>query len=313
MISPLEQLSPNSAASSPCAELRRDFLYISYIDDSGSSGANLGDERPLEKSGRIAKSPVQVIGGPIIEEKTYSSIELALSKSVFNLVPEDQWDEFEFHAVDLFHARPPFDRLGLPKCWQLIKEVLFTMKGLKLPVICGVVDRAKLNDEMYWTADPADMAFALYLKLLGAWLDSHSSDPFIPARGLLICDDPRMHKRDDSRRDDPDRRGDVRHSIERAYKRKRNKPIRVSWDDQESVNAALSGMAIYLFDDMYFGNSKNSVGLQLADICVYVVARRLAERPDPEGFYDIIKDQLIYKIFPSAEPSITNDLPKGTV
>jgi hypothetical protein len=59
------------------------------------------------------------------------------------------------------------------------------------------------------------------------------------------------------------------------------------------------GLGVNVFDDLYFGDSKNSTGLQIADICVYVIARHLAKKPDAKGFYDIISGQIFNpKMFP---------------
>jgi hypothetical protein len=258
-------------------------LYISYVDDSGSSGTNLEDRQV----------PFQVIGGPLIEDTIYSRLQLALATEIFNLVPRDDWESFEFHAADLFRAKPPFDRLGAEKCGQLLERALGVIKEYNLPVICGSVDKANLKTQLYRTADPADMAFELYLQSLQEWLEKNSTDQFSVARGLLICDDVRLHKQDDSRKDDPERKGDLRYRIEQAFRRNKTRPISISFDNNIEKSAGIDRFSTYLFDDIYFGDSKNSIGLQLADICVYFVARNLASRSDSRGFYDIIKDQLV--------------------
>ncbi len=64
---------------------------------------------------------------------------------------------------------------------------------------------------------------------------------------------------------------------------------------------------------MYFGSSKNSVGLQLADVCVYFIARHLAGKPDSEGFYDTIKDQIAFSEVYPTDASILSELEKGGV
>ena len=105
MIKPLEQLSPNSTASSPCAELRRDFLYISYVDDSGSSGTNLEDRQV----------PFQVIGGPLIDDAIYSHIQIALATEILNLVPSAEWESFEFPLLSKNCGSIPAPEAG-PRC-----------------------------------------------------------------------------------------------------------------------------------------------------------------------------------------------------
>jgi hypothetical protein len=44
---------------------------------------------------------------------------------------------------------------------------------------------------------------------------------------------------------------------------------------------------------MYFGDSKYSIGIQIADLCSYFIARRLAGDSETEHFYKMIEPQII--------------------
>jgi hypothetical protein len=46
-------------------------------------------------------------------------------------------------------------------------------------------------------------------------------------------------------------------------------------------------------DDLYFGDSKESVGLQMADLCNYFVWRHLCGKEDDQGFYKMFAEQII--------------------
>lgn len=50
----------------------------------------------------------------------------------------------------------------------------------------------------------------------------------------------------------------------------------------------------YIHDDMYFGASKDSVGIQLADLCSYFIGKHLEKDEAAEGFYQIFSDQILY-------------------
>jgi hypothetical protein len=248
----------------------RRFMYLGYVDDSGSTGNNLDD----------GQAPFQVIGGPIIDEESYPPIQTILAINIEELVPPEQWDSFEFHAVDLFHARKPFDVLGQEKCWSLLATALGCVRKFKLPVLYGAIDKENLKSKIFRTAKPVDMAFRLYLQALEEWFEAiydpakqvdHASWP----HALVIADDSRK---------------DMRNDLERGFRDAVKKGKAGQWP---------KGLGLNVFDDLYFGNSKNSIGLQLADICVYVVARHLAQKPDAKGFYDIISTQVFNpKIFP---------------
>jgi hypothetical protein len=235
------------------------FMYIGFIDDSGSTGSNLTDP----------DSKYQVIGGPIIEDRRYLGIEAVLlsgAQDVFGEQEEEDWEKFEFKACDLFHCHPPFDKLGPEKCLKLMQESLEWMRGLKIPIIYGAVDKVRLNNQVYKSAKPADMAFRLYLDSIGRWFEQKFVEQE-PAKGILICDDSR--------------KSGIRHTIELVFRELRKKP----------QNRMSFGLTQYLFDDMYFGDSKNSTGIQMADLCVFAIARNLAHKPD-KGLFDIIKDNI---------------------
>ncbi len=121
------------------------FMYIGYIDDSGSSGKNLDDRQ----------APFQVIGGPLMNDIAYGGIELVLNREISRLVPEEQWDEFEFHASDLFHANPPFRDLGQERCFQLIEAELKWLNKFRIPIIYGATDKVRLKQQLYRTSGSA--------------------------------------------------------------------------------------------------------------------------------------------------------------
>jgi hypothetical protein len=46
---------------------------------------------------------------------------------------------------------------------------------------------------------------------------------------------------------------------------------------------------------MYFGSSKDSVGIQLADLCAYFVAKHLENNdPEAESFYQIFSELIVH-------------------
>jgi len=44
---------------------------------------------------------------------------------------------------------------------------------------------------------------------------------------------------------------------------------------------------------MYFGNSRDSVGIQIADLCNYFMRRHLLKEEDEERFYEMFAGQAI--------------------
>jgi hypothetical protein len=47
-----------------------------------------------------------------------------------------------------------------------------------------------------------------------------------------------------------------------------------------------------MVDDIYFGDSKDSLGIQIADMCGFIIRRHLSGKTDSEYLYDQIKDDI---------------------
>jgi len=257
-------------------------MYLAYVDDSGSTGHQLDDQQ----------ARFQVLGGPIIHDSDYTTLELMLSYELETVVPEDQWESFEFHTYDLFNANNQFSALGADNCRNLLKAVLTEIRANNMCVVFGAVDKVELKTQLYSSADPADMAFRLYLKSLALCLEDKFKEKVRAETGKseLSPDDlvTRMAECCIMIVDDSNKR--VRRVIENAFRENR-KRVRVFKDEAGPLWP-------YLMDDLYFGDSKYSLGIQLADVCAYFVARYLAKKPDAEEFYNIIRDQVHLQVAP---------------
>ena len=54
------------------------------------------------------------------------------------------------------------------------------------------------------------------------------------------------------------------------------------------------GWCPHLFDDLFFGNSKDSLGLQLADLCAYFIGKHLEGDKQSLGFYTMLHERILY-------------------
>jgi len=264
----IEQASLKSGIPSESHYQPRPFMFISYIDDSGSTGNKYDDPN----------SRFQVVGGPIISEDKYVGAEMSAALWMGDLVPAEQWESFEFHAHDMFQtSKPVYQDIGKDRCHELLASALNWIRKTQTPVLYGAVDKSKLADHYCGSADAQDVAFRLYLQSLDEWFDQKCNeldidqDPY--PRGMLIADASQRSN-----------------SLDSSYRRLRKKVL---------ANRPANGLALSTWDDMYFGNSKNSFGIQLADICVYFISRHLSGKTDAEGFYNIIKDVIFRpRVFP---------------
>jgi hypothetical protein len=87
-------------------------------------------------------------------------------------------------------------------------------------------------------------------------------------------------------------------TTEKAYK----EGIQLYFREQRKRLRSLSGdrgPLAHMFDDVYFADSKYSIGVQLADICAYIINRHLCGGDDT-GLYEELRPNII---FSQVEPS----------
>ena len=229
------------------------LMFVAFVDDSGSTGKNLQDEQ----------SRFQVLGGPVIDGDDYQTIEVVLTVYLEELIPPEERDRFEFKARDLYHGHTPFDKTAQTSRFDLLTKTLELIPNLPSPVVCGIVDKARLQSQVFSSADPLDMAFKGYLQSLENWIAS----PQTPNKCSLLIADA---------------------SKEKSMRRLAN----TFYDHRKRLRANGDAKPSPLYDDIYFGDSFHSLGIQLADLCVYFIARHLAGKADSEWLFQIIEKSI---------------------
>jgi hypothetical protein len=246
---------------------RRTFAHLTYLDNSGTHKTN----------------PVLVAGAVVIPDESFLSIESEVGSVVEQIVPPDLLDEFEeFHAYQLYLAKENdggvFVHINETTRYRAIRRLLSILDKFKLPFIYSAVHKERLLSSSFASVKPQDAAFRLCVLGVEKWLDGRenpSREEFWPDRCLFIIDDC-----------DEQHRKMFRNSF-------RSMRLRVTDSDMGLSLKRIKGNRLWhSHDAMYFGDSKDSVGLQIADLCSYFMMRRLRREDDCE-FYDLIKPHAI--------------------
>lgn len=217
-----------------------------------------------------------VMGAAIIAEADFSIIEGWLAKTIAEHVPEALRSSFEFHASAMYNAKPPFEKLSKGVAKELIARVITVMaEDRDNPdnqnyFVYGAVNMRQLRGGYFSTSRPQDVAFRACLEGVEAWF---KSQPERKHMGLLICDDSTNAQ--------------LKKDLQQTYRAKRGVMSGFGGDYAASL-------ASYIHDDMYFGDSSHSVGLQVADICSYVVLRHLQGLQDTEDLYRALEPQIFF-------------------
>lgn len=255
----------------------KNFVYLAYLDDSDTRS----------KRGRW-----QVLSAVIVKDSDFSTCELLSSIIVQDLMPEEKVDKFEeFHACELFGGYGVFEGIDQTKRLWATEKILGLLH-MPLTVVYGAVDAKLLGQEAFGSADPVDVCFRICAEGIDKWLSSKFIEELQshamptgetqfpisnPHLGLLILDDCNK---------------ETKKTLQDSFR-----TLRPRVRPPNHTHGKLSN----LHDDMYFGDSRFSVGIQLADLCSYFIARHLEGDVAIEGFYKLIEPHIVHsKCIPNA-------------
>ena len=232
-------------------------MHLAYADDSGT--------------GNKAHA-FQVMSIALIHDTEFRKLELLMGVAAEAIVPPGKLEEFEeFHAWEIYGGYGVFEGVDQTARFNVIKSLLEIVVAAKIPIIYGAVNKRRLNEMLYGSADPMDICFRICMQGIEKWMGEHHPKDF----ALLIVDDCESK--------------DIKKTLRKSFRQFREKLNR----KPEPIDLLCP---LHLHDDMYFGNSKDSIGIQLADLCGYFISKHLRGNDvAAEGFYEIIKDCIVYQ------------------
>jgi hypothetical protein len=257
---------------------KRKFVHLAYLDDS-----NIKRKKPKW----------QVMSGVIIEDKIFKLTEVGVAIVPELLMPAERMSQFEeFHACELYGGHGVFDGIDQDLRFEAIERLLATIKFAEIPIVYGAVDLTRLHSEFYASADPADICFRICLEGIDFWAEEDINSKLHAKLGDNIenykLENVTPHVVNGLLEelvivivDECDKK--VRDTLQQSYRGLRP-PRNVARDKPFS----------HFHDDMYFGDSRYSIGIQLADLCSYFIARHLDGDNETESFYEMIHPHIVY-------------------
>lgn len=265
-------------------------MYLAYLDDSKSKNKKW-----------------RVMAGIIIEDKIFNRLDLIVSVIRDVLKSAGKLQDFkEFHACELYGGYGPFDGVDQVLRFDAIRKLVKILNIAHLPVVYGAVNMTALSQEIYGSADPMDMSFRMCCK----GVEHHVMQSILKRSGIsdLTSLDPKeladrilgagyMNELALLIVDDCDKA--VKNSIQQSYRGLR--PQRI-FPGFEKIATMLHGNMFHFHDDMYFGDSIYSIGLQLADLCAYFIGQHLGGDAETDSFYQEVHPHIVYsECYPSDE------------
>lgn len=210
-----------------------------------------------------------MFGAVVIPHGEFGWAERMHSIAVEQLFPNDEIEEKfqEFHAYELFKGEGAFKGIDKSKRFDAITVLLMAMRHYQLPFIYAAVDEKKLaksalSQGPFETAPPLIPAFKLCLLGIENWaLNRHPQN--ISGVKSIDYSDQYLLIVDETRDAELKKRLRNSYRLLRAARPYSGKAPNRLW---------------HAHDAMYFGDSRDSVGIQLADLCTYFMQRRLTKR-----------------------------------
>ena len=213
------------------------------------------------------QSEFQLIGAVIVNDAIFDELEQHLAYYLYELVYVDANKKFEeFHASDVLACRGPFVDIKRARALEILSNAIAAVNKFKIPVVYGAVDLVKHRIANCGSAMPIDYAFRGCVKLVEKWFKENSPDGL----GLLISDDYENKK--------------IKEAMQNSFNLFRNRAI---------SSPMVRGILEHLHDDMYFGASKYSKGIQLADICTLLIGRHLVGYADTDDLYQQLSPSIV--------------------
>lgn len=239
-------------------------MYLAYLDESET---------------KAKSDPWKVICAVLISDASFGVTELLSSLPIEGLMAEAKRELFEeFHACELYGGYGPFEGIDQAKRFEVIEFLLSLLSTCDIHVTYGAVDVASLERQHYASANPLDVAFRICTTEVGEWLSSNAlrSIKDKESGSVALGENLALMIVDECDKAD-------KIALQKSFRamRKRLRP-----PEQDPGNL------IFLHDDMYFGDSRYSIGIQIADLCAYFVARHLSGDQETERFYGMIEPRI---------------------
>jgi len=241
----------------------------------------------IDDSGSHEQSAFQVVGAVFGKEADFFNLELTLGVLVTqDLIPSEKWQSFEeFKASDLYKGNNAFQDIKQEKRYKAIKDFLKIVGECDLSIAYGAVPKRKLRGSIYGSASHIDVAFRACLPGIQTWMKNNAGGD----KCLLITDDFSEKK--------------IKEEVRLSFRQ-----LRLQIRPPEYSIGTLD----HFHDAIAFCDSRDSVGVQVADMCSYFIGHHLQGNNESKWCYDLFASRISYRNLVSAE-SVGTDAETGAL
>jgi hypothetical protein len=249
----------------------------------------------LDESGRSRHEPIIVVAGVIVHgDRSYRKIEEALDKVVEEEIPESDREGFVLHANHLFHGNNYFDKGKWPRerRFPVLERLARLPAAFGLPIVFGSLIKAPYRAEVaHGLADLPDRQ-----REEDTDIGEHMS---VMAQAEIQIE-LQMHEfpRDEICMlvaEDTDR---IKRAVKDSHTFLRD-PKRIAGTEF----AGFPGLPLRkIVDTPHFASKTDSKLLQLADMCAFLIMRRLTRQETSQPFFEVIAPQIFRHLSDFGDP-----------
>jgi hypothetical protein len=239
-----------------------------------------------------AQEPVLVVAGVIVNpDRQWKELEAYFRGMALALFPDGDPYRFVFHAKDIFHGTGPFDRSRWPRRerMRVLTQLAQVPRLFDLPVVVGELDRINTKRELERVSPGISAksahnfmhthAFINAIQCVQFWIERNAPDE----NAMLIAEDtPEIKK--------------TLRNVHEGY-------------TDPTLESANAFKAPSIIDAVHFAQKSESLLLQIADHCAFIVKRKLMGKTDVDDCYRAIEPYIqrsfkpvagfIYRVHPS--------------
>lgn len=245
----------------------RFFVHLVYLDEAGIDG----------------RSASRTFGALIVPVGKFGRASMLHETAIQQIIPADSKDEFkEFHGCDLYKGNPPFDKVDQAQRYTAISVLLSSLRMEELTFVYSSVDDQEFQRSPLDTIPMAPLHLAFQICLCGIenWARMRHTPERDPNHGAVINWNHSFLCISDESNNTQEKE-----ALKALYRKLRKKR---PFHDFQNANRLWHG-----HDGMFFADSVDSVGIQIADLCTYFVQRKLEGREEKQNFLDLFSDRII--------------------
>jgi hypothetical protein len=225
----------------------------------------------------------QIMATVLIRDSQFRTLEAMLSVVADNLIPPEKQAQFtEFKASEIYGGHDLYE--GIPKNVRhgAMAGLLSFLRDTDIMVVYGALNLSELKRLNYASVNPFDVVFRICARGVEDWMAKQLEHQF---QQYIAEGTPDQHVRfDDKALFIVDESGENKAILQKTFRE-----LRRSYRQQDEQSELE-----HVFDDMYFGDSKYSVGIQVADACAYFIGKHVSGDMEAEAIYALIEPHIVY-------------------